>query len=118
VKAMMFAGSPDFVEEVGAGHVERAVEVVGEAALLAARGADEGAKFGFQEEFLAGLGAQDHDQGYGILGELGIPAGWVATRSLRSGGCVLFTFRHGGGIVPHAGEKKSGHDGRHTRPVS
>ena len=61
VQAMMFAGGPDFVEEEGAGDVDRAVQFVGEAAFFAARGADEGAEFGFEEDLLAGLGAQDDD---------------------------------------------------------
>jgi hypothetical protein len=61
VKAMMFASGPDFVEEEGARDVEGAVQVVGEAAFFAARVADEGAEFGFKEDFLARLGAQDDD---------------------------------------------------------
>lgn len=71
VQAMMFARGPDFVEQEGAGDVERAVQVVGEAAFFAACGADESAEFGFEEEFLARLGAQDDDQSYGFFGEFG-----------------------------------------------
>ncbi len=40
MKAMVFAGGPDFVEQEGAGDVEGAVQVVGEAAFLAAGGGD------------------------------------------------------------------------------
>lgn len=40
VEAMMFAGSPDFVQEEGARNVDGAVQSVGEAAFFAARGSD------------------------------------------------------------------------------
>jgi hypothetical protein len=40
VEAMMFAGSPDFVEQEGAGDFEGAVQVVSEAAFFAAGGGD------------------------------------------------------------------------------
>jgi len=71
VKAMVFASGPDFVEQKGAGDFEGAVQVIGEAAFFAAGRGDEGAEFGFEEEFLAFLGAKDNDQGYGGFGELG-----------------------------------------------
>jgi hypothetical protein len=58
VKAMMFAGGPDFVEEEGTGDFEGAVQVVGEAAFFAAGGGDEGAEFGLEEWLLAFLGAE------------------------------------------------------------
>jgi hypothetical protein len=61
VKAMVFTGGPDFVKEEGTGDVEGAVQVVGEAAVFAAGGSDEGAEFGFEEAFLAFLGAEDDD---------------------------------------------------------
>jgi hypothetical protein len=61
VKAMMLASGPDFVQQESTGDVERAVQVVGEAAFFAACGADESAEFGFEEDFLARLGAQDDD---------------------------------------------------------
>ena len=71
VKTMMFAGGPDFVQQESAGDVERPVQVVGEAAFFAACGADESAEFGFEENFLARLSAQDDDQSYGVCGEFG-----------------------------------------------
>jgi hypothetical protein len=61
VQAMMLAGGPDFVQEKGAGDVDGAVQVVSEAAFFAAGGREEGAEFGFEEEFLAFLGPEDDD---------------------------------------------------------
>ena len=58
---MVFTGGPDFVEQEGAGDFDGAMQVVGEAAFFAAGGGDEGAEFGFEEAFLAFLGAQDDD---------------------------------------------------------
>ncbi len=78
----MFAGGPDFVEEEGAGDFEGAVQIVGEAAFLAAGRGNEGAEFGFEEGFLALFRAEDDHQGYGVFGEFG-SCGW--TRSAASG---------------------------------
>ena len=61
VETVMIAGGPDFVQKESAGRVEGAVQVVGEAAFFSAGGRDEGAQFGFEEAFLARLGAQNDD---------------------------------------------------------
>jgi hypothetical protein len=71
VKAMMFAGGPDFVEQEGARDFEGAVQVVGEASFFAAGGGDQGAEFRFEQTFLTFLGSEDDSQGYGVFGELG-----------------------------------------------
>jgi hypothetical protein len=70
VEAMVFAGGPDFVQQEGTGDVEGAMQVVSEAALFAASGADEGAEFGFEERLLSFLGAENDAERYGVLGEL------------------------------------------------
>src|SRR6266404_1151525 len=88
VEAMVFAGGPDFVEQEGAGDFEGAVQVVGEAAFL---------------------GAEDDDQGYGVLGELGGPA---RTRLASRCGLLSFALRHGGGdCTPIKGKEKSARGG-------
>src|SRR5260370_22249212 len=69
MKAMVFAGGPDFVEQQGAGDFDSAMEVVSEAAFFAAGGGDERAEFGFEQGLLALLGAKDDDKGYGVFGE-------------------------------------------------
>ena len=61
VEAMVFASGPDFVEQEGAGDFNGAVQVVSEAAFFAAGGGDEGAEFGFEQDFLTLFCAQDHD---------------------------------------------------------
>jgi len=67
----MVAGGPDFVQKESAGRVEGAVQVVGHTAFLAAGGADECPELGFEQTFLALFGAEDNDQSYSVLGELG-----------------------------------------------
>src|SRR5258708_3715589 len=71
---MVSAGGPAFVEKEGAGDLEGAVPVVGEAAFLAAGGGDGGAEFCFEEEFLAFFGGEDEARGPGVFGGLGGPA--------------------------------------------
>src|SRR5258708_1420370 len=115
VEAMVFAGDPDFVEQEGAGDVEGAVQVVGEAAFLAARRGDERAEFGFEQGLLAFLGAKDDDQGYSVFGE---PGGCARTR--LSSRCVLlcFALRHGGGdCTPTGGKEKAAQTGGKRRRV-
>ena len=102
----MFAGGPDFVQQEGAGDLERAVQVVGEAAVLATGGGDERAELGFEEAFLAFFGAQDDDQGYGVFGELG---GGAGTRLAPGCGFLCFALRHGGGdCTPTRRKEKTG----------
>jgi hypothetical protein len=47
VQAMIFARGPDFVEQERAGRLNRAMEVVGNAAFFASGGADQRADLGF-----------------------------------------------------------------------
>jgi len=70
VETVMIARGPDFVQKESAGRVEGAVQVVGHAAFLAAGGADECPELGFEQTFLAFLGAEDNDQTYRAFGEL------------------------------------------------
>src|SRR6266481_1702542 len=94
VKAMMFSSGPDFMKKERAGDFEGAVQIVGEAAFFTTGGGDEGAKFGFEEEFLAFFGAEDDGQGYGVLGELG---GCAPSRLAPRCGPFCFALRHGRG---------------------
>jgi hypothetical protein len=59
----MFAAGPDFVEEKSSGLVCAAVQVILEAAFLFARGANQSAKFGFEQRFLAIPGTQQDHEG-------------------------------------------------------
>src|ERR1700674_1003072 len=116
VKAMVFAGGPDFVEQEGAGDVEGAVQVVGKAAVFAARGGQERAEFSFEEAFLAFLGAENDDEGYGVFGELGARAG---PRLASRCGLLCFALRHGGGDCTPLGRKeKAGRTRRQDCPAS
>ena len=47
VEAMIFARSPDFVEQEGSRRLNGAMEVVGDAAFFATGGTDQRADFGF-----------------------------------------------------------------------
>jgi hypothetical protein len=69
VGGMVLAGSPDFVEKEGAGLVGATMKVKLKAALFLARWRDERAKFGFEEDVLAFLGAKSDDQGDRIFRE-------------------------------------------------
>ena len=103
VEAMVFAGGPDFVEQEGAGDFKRAVEIVSEAAVFATGGGDERSQFGFEEAFLAFLGTEDDDEGYGVLGEFGGCAGTRLTSCCRF---LCFALRHGGGDCTPTGRKE------------
>jgi hypothetical protein len=112
MKAMVFAGGPDFVEQEGAGDFESAMEVVSEAAFFAAGGGDEGAELGFEQAFLAFLGAKDDDQGYRVFGE---PGGCARTRLASRCGLLCFALRHGGGdCTPTGGKEKAARTGGKT----
>ncbi len=71
VLGMGFAGGPDFVEKKSGGAFGGAVQVVDDATVFFAGGANEGAEFGFEEHFLAVARAQLNDQGDGFFGKLG-----------------------------------------------
>jgi len=115
VKAMVFAGGPDFVEQEGAGDFDGAMEVVSEAAFLAAGGGDERAEFGFEQGLLAFLGAKDDDQGYSVFGE---PGGCARTRLASRCGLLCFALRHGGGdCTPTGGKEKAAQTGGKRRRI-
>ena len=69
MRGVVLAGSPDFVEKEGAGLVGATMQVKSQAPLFLARWRDERAKFGFEEDVLAFLGAKSDDQGDGVFGE-------------------------------------------------
>jgi hypothetical protein len=96
MEAMMFARSPDFVKQEGAGRFDGAMQIVSDAAFFAAGGGDQGADFGFEQGFLARLSAQHDNQGYGVFRELG-GGGWARFAFRCAPQC--FALRHGGGIV-------------------
>ena len=63
VGGMVLAGSPDFVEEKGAGLIHATVQIETQTSCFLAGGCEEGAKLGFEEDVLAILGAESDDQG-------------------------------------------------------
>ena len=105
MQAMMLARRPDFVEQEGAKRFDRAVEIVRDAPLFAASGADQGTEFSLKQRFLPRFRAQDHDQGYGVFRELS-GSGWAGFASR----CAFLSFGlgHSGGIVPQdAAERRA-----------
>jgi len=68
---VVFAGFPDFVKKKCAGMLDAAMQVVLDAAFFLARGRDERAEFGFEQQMLAFFGPQNHDQGDRVFGQLG-----------------------------------------------
>jgi hypothetical protein len=107
MRALVFAGGPYFVDEIGARVIGGDVQVVLQAAFLLAGGRDEDAEFGFEQEVLALLGAQGNHQRDGVFGE---PGEFDGARFLAAGaffcGLALFSIGHLGGIVLQ-GEWKS-----------
>jgi hypothetical protein len=104
---MVLAGSPDFVEKEGAGLVDATVKVKSQAALFLARWGDERAKFGFEEDVLAFLGAEGDDQGDCVFREFGdrCAARTPAGRPLRN--FAGFPFGHvGGDCTPNSFNRK------------
>jgi len=71
VRGMVLAGSPDFVEEKGAGLIHATVQIETQTSCFLAGGCEEGAKLGFEEDVLAFLGAESDDQGKRVFRELG-----------------------------------------------
>jgi len=56
-----FPAGPHFVQQECAGSVNRAVQIVAEAALFLARWPRQGAQFGFEQRLLAFARAQNDD---------------------------------------------------------
>jgi len=76
VKAMMLAAGPHFVQEKRTRQFGAAVQIICEAALLAARRPDKGAQFGFQQQLLPLSCAQIDDQRGGIFRQF-----WIGFRA-------------------------------------
>src|SRR5258706_4555608 len=62
VRGVVLAGFPDFVKEESARLVGAAVQIVLQAAFFLARGGNERAKLGFEEDVSPFLGAERDDQ--------------------------------------------------------
>jgi hypothetical protein len=107
VGGMVFAGSPDFVEKESAGLVGATMQVESQATLFLARWREERAKFGFEEEVLAFLGAESDDQGDGVFREFGDrwAARTPADQPLQN--FAGFPFGHvGGDCTPNSFNRK------------
>lgn len=65
---VMLTGGPDFMEEISAVGVSRAMEVVGKATLFFTCRANQGAQFGLEKHVLAFPGAQQDNQRDRVLG--------------------------------------------------
>jgi hypothetical protein len=104
VCGVVVAGLPNFVEEVGAGLIGAAVEIVLKAAFFFSRGSDECAKFRFEKQVLAFAGAQENDQGNGAFGEF---LGFCAMCFAAASGALRFSFGHDGGdCTANEGQRK------------
>jgi hypothetical protein len=57
---MIVASGPNFVKQEGAGRLDRAMQIVGDAAFFAAGRGDQRSELGFEQSFLPRLGTQDH----------------------------------------------------------
>jgi hypothetical protein len=111
VCGVVFAGSPDFVEEKGTGLIHAAVEIETQASGFLARGCEEGAKLGLEENVLSFLGAESDDQGNCVFREFGGrgAASTPAGQPLRS--FARFPFGHvGGDCTPNSFNGKENWD--------
>jgi hypothetical protein len=111
VRGMVLAGSPDFVEKESASLVGASVKIESQTPLFLARWRDERAKFGFEEDVLAFLGAESDDQSDGVFREFGdrCAARTPAGRPLRS--FAGFVFGHvGGDCTPNSFNGKENWD--------
>ena len=96
MQAMMLARRPDFVQQERPKRFDGAVEIVRDAPLFAASGADQGAEFGLKQGLLPRFRAQDHDKGYGVFRELG---GGGCSRFASRCAFLSFGLGHSGRIV-------------------
>jgi hypothetical protein len=104
VGGVMIAGFPDFVQEIHAGLIGAAVEIVLKAAFFLARGMNESAEFGFEEQVLTFACAQRNDNSNGALGKF---FGFCAMRFATASGALRFSFGHDGGdCTANEGERK------------
>jgi hypothetical protein len=112
---VVFARSPDFVEEKGTGVIHATVQIETQASGFLTGGHEKGTKLGFEEDVLAFLGAESDDQSDGVFGELRCrgAARTRAGRPLRS--FAGFPFGHvGGDCTPN---RVNGKGNRDTPPV-
>jgi len=108
VRGVVFAAGPDFVEEKRAGLVCAAVQIILQAAFLSARGAKQGAEFGFKQRFLAIPGAKQNDERHGAFRQFG--DGWAVPFPNASPpfcGFLCFSFGHDGGDCTPTGRKSN-----------
>ena len=110
VRGVVLAGFPDFVKEESARLVGAAMQIVLQAAFFLARGGNERAKLGFEEDVSPFLGAESDDQDDRIFREFRYrgAARTPAGRPLRS--FAGFPFGHvGGDCTPNSfnGKEKS-----------
>ena len=107
VRGVVLASFPDFVKEESAGLVGAAVQIVLQAAFFLARGGNERAKLGFEEDVSPFLGAESDDQDDRIFREFRYrgAARTPAGRPLRS--FAGFPFGHvGGDCTPNSFNRK------------
>jgi hypothetical protein len=113
VRGVVFAGSPDFVEEKGTGVIHATVQIETKASGFLTGGHEEGAKLGFEKDVLAFLGAESDDQSDGVFGELRDSGAVSAAPGGSPGGFGGFVFRHvGGDCTPNEGNGKENRDTR------
>ena len=97
VRGVILAGSPDLVEEEGAGLVGASVEIESQAAFFLARRRDQRAEFGFKEHVLAFLGAEIDDESDCVFRKFRDCGAVGFAPEGPSGGFAGFWFRHVGG---------------------
>ena len=113
VGCVSFAAGPYFIEQKIAGDVGGAVQVVEDAAVFFAGGADEGGQFGLEKGLLAGLGVHHDDEGDSVFGELGRSfrasvGAWRFSFCLyrATSRLALFASGHGAGLYSNGGKKR------------
>jgi len=97
VGGVVLAGSPDFVEQESAGLVGASMKVESQAALFLARWREESSEFGFEEDVLAFLGAERHDESDCVFREFRDRGAVGAAPGGPPGGFAGFPFGHVGG---------------------
>src|SRR6202040_3530596 len=105
VAGMGFTAGPEFLGPEKRWGFRRAMQVVGEATVFFACGANQGAEFGFEKHFLAVAWAKLNDEGNGFFGKFG---GLSRTRFARTSRLSLgFALRHSGRDSPLIGLENS-----------
>jgi len=86
------AAGPHFMEQEGAGAIGGSVQVIGQAAVFFACGANQSAQFGFEEHVLAVAWPQLHDERYSVFWKLRV-LGLPRLAGMRSS-LLCFPLRH------------------------